>query len=137
MKQQADQIPLLRSFTDYVIFVEDVALDLHNDYECLKIVYDGTSLSLEMKSIREGHDLEITFEDVAIQTLSCLTQELQDVVTIDQLYRGSWPLEDRLIDLDDRRRGYFYLDFVSGVSLEFWTRSVEVTSTSLRCSVRF
>lgn len=104
--------------------------DLHNFYSCHKIAYsesDDKELSLFFKSDVTYLGIKILFTEVDIVKFNLTLNEVCDNMTIDSLYRGRFQEDKSLLELSKDGKAYIYADFLEGYSLEFFSKSMQIT----------
>ncbi|QQT24871.1 MULTISPECIES: hypothetical protein [Sphingobacterium] len=104
----------------------DTYLDLHNDYECVRLEYkvEDKECRLTFKRVNmkteSSHELvDLVFTDSVMQTCSFVVDEgvLNDFKTIDLLYRGRFENSNGLTEFDSFGRSFYYINFYSGIQL--------------------
>ncbi len=115
--------------------LDDAHLDLHNDYDCIRLVYNGTynEFRLTFKRVTLETDVnynqvDVVFIDAVMDT--CLFVFDEDVFdefrTIDLLYRGRFENGNKLAEFDGSGRSLYYISFYSGVELKVFAKALEV-----------
>lgn len=100
--------------------------DFHNDYDCVKIqLLTSGILILLFQKINGGDLVNLRFVDTVICQAEFFNTDKVNNLTIDNLYRGRVKKGDDLVELDGGR-GYFYLEFDEGQTLEFWSVGLEI-----------
>jgi hypothetical protein len=118
-----------------MIDLDDAHLDLHNDYDCIRLVYNRTynEFRLTFKRVTIETDVnynqvDVVFIDAVMDT--CLFVFDEDVFdefrTIDQLYRGRFENGDKLAEFDGSGRSLYYISFYSGLELKVFAMALEV-----------
>lgn len=118
-----------------MIDLDDAHLDLHNDYDCIRLVYNRTynEFRLTFKRVTLETDVnynqvDVVFIDAVMDT--CLFVFDEDVFdefrTIDQLYRGRFENGDKLAEFDGSGRSLYYISFYSGLELKVFAKALEV-----------
>ncbi|WP_394676083.1 hypothetical protein [uncultured Sphingobacterium sp.] len=118
-----------------MIDLDDAHLDLHNDYDCIRLVYNRTynEFRLTFKRVTLETDVnynqvDVVFIDAVMDT--CLFVFDEDVFdefrTIDQLYRGRFENGDKLAEFDGSGRSLYYISFYSGLELKVFAMALEV-----------
>ena len=104
----------------------DTYLDLHNDYECVRLEYKVedkecrlTFKRVNMKTESSYELIDLVFTDSVMQTCSFVVDEgvLNDFKTIDLLYRGRFENSNGLTEFDSFGRSFYYINFYSGIQL--------------------
>ncbi|VTR34536.1 sortase family protein [Sphingobacterium thalpophilum] len=104
----------------------DTYLDLHNDYECVRLEYKVedkecrlTFKRVNMKTESSYELVDLVFIDSVMQTCSFVFDEgvLDDFKTIDLLYRGRFENSNGLTEFDSFGRSFYYINFYSGIQL--------------------
>lgn len=100
----------------------DKWVDLHNDFDCFKIVLKiGGLLILWFKGIKNDEIISVKFSDVLIEQIEFFNFNKVENLTIDNFYRGKTEREGELLEFNKKGRGYFYLEFDEGQKMEFWS----------------
>lgn len=122
----AEQISLFKNLSDWDLN-PDMYWDLHNDFDCLGIELSTGRIGLRFRSVSDrGFFLTMEFLDVDIACLRLAFDTPIAALTLDNLYRGRFEINDHLIEYDEQGRGYFYLEFYEGPTFELWATSVSV-----------
>ncbi|WON92498.1 hypothetical protein ACLCDV_19185 [Sphingobacterium sp. Lzh-3] len=115
--------------------LDDAHLDLHNDYECIRLVYNRTynEFRLTFKRVTLETDVnynqvDVVFIDAVIDTcLFVFDEDVSDKFrTIDLLYRGRFENGDKLAEFDGSGRSLYYISFYSGLELKVFAKALEV-----------
>lgn len=106
------------------IDIDDVHFDLHNDYDCYSILFSKDhELTLSLKS--SDKEVKLTFKGVTVNYMFLnLTDVNKDITTIDSIYRGRYEDSNVLREVTDDSRNYYYIEFYSGYTIEFFARTV-------------
>ncbi|MEB3802170.1 hypothetical protein INQ45_14205 [Flavobacterium columnare] len=117
MKLIASQVELFKdlSYFDY----DQNSFDLHNDFDCKKIQFENNELTLVFKKNEDNFFLFFKFQNTNL-TIFNFTFNINEALTIDNLYRGKSEVDGYLKELDNNR-GYFYLEFYDEQKIEFWS----------------
>lgn len=102
-------------------------IDLHNDYDCHSISYADVSKELYLRfELCEDNErkVDLVFKEVEINKMSFNLGDLEDVKTIDSLYRGKYEVEGELREFTDDGKSYYYVEFCSGVSFELFAKKL-------------
>jgi hypothetical protein len=99
--------------------------DLHNDFNCIKITIEKGVLSLIFRNIHSSFLISLKFLNVNITFFEFDLKEKIETLTIDNLYRGRFEVDEKLIEYKNED-GYFYLEFYEGQKMEFWSKSLIV-----------
>ncbi|WP_336834532.1 hypothetical protein [Sphingobacterium siyangense] len=115
--------------------LDDAHLDLHNDYECIRLVYNRTynEFRLTFKRVTLETDVnynqvDVVFIDAVIDTcLFVFDEDVSDKFRIiDLLYRGRFENGDKLAEFDGSGRSLYYISFYSGLELKVFAKALEV-----------
>ena len=106
------------------IDIDDAHFDLHNDYDCYSILFSKDhDFTLSLKSSDE--EVKLVFKDSTMNYMSLnLTDVNKDITTIDSIYRGRYEDGNVLREVTDDSRSYYYIEFYSGYTIEFFARAV-------------
>ncbi|RZJ64853.1 MAG: hypothetical protein EOO47_26420 [Flavobacterium sp.] len=97
--------------------------DLHNEYDCYSVVLSkDRDLTLSFKS--DVKECKLVFKDSTLNYMNLSLTDLIDITTIDTIYRGRYENGNELRELTEDSRGYYYIEFYSGYTLELFARSV-------------
>lgn len=123
----AKEIEFFRNLSEWD-FDQGNYWDLHNDFGCVAVKLDAGVLILRFSALSDKTPaLNLEFNEAEITQLNLSADKSLVTLTLDNLYRGRFQVDDRLIDVDDQGRGYFYLEFYEGPTLEFWSGTVKMT----------
>lgn len=100
--------------------------DLHNEYECDKIIFLNGELLFRLRCISDNSFLLLKFTDVKIVQLDFFNIQNAKGLTLDNLYRGRAESKEHLIEISEDGEGYFYLEFYEGQKIEFWAKGVDM-----------
>lgn len=109
--------------------------DLHNDYECYKLVYndDKRECSLFFRGLEQEVDsdyafIDITLVDAIIESdLSVLEKEqCEGFNTIDTFYRGRFEDGNKLREIDGSGRSLYYISFYSGIEFCVFASGLQI-----------
>jgi hypothetical protein len=120
---QAGSIEILKSLAQ--IEFEQKFYDFHNDFIFEKIMYEDNVLILEFRSTREARIVSIKFGGVEFVKVDFSAVGHNSGLTIDTLYKGRFLLNDELIEMKNDK-GYFFLEFYEGQSIEFWAENLSI-----------
>ncbi|PUV26334.1 hypothetical protein [Sphingobacterium athyrii] len=118
-----------------VIDLEGTYLDLHNDYDCIRLAYTtvDNEFRLTFKRVNlvtdANYDLvDVVFIDAIMDT--CLFVFDEDVSeefrTIELLYRGRFENGNELAEFDRSGRSLYYISFYSGIELKVFAKAMIV-----------
>ncbi|HTN18147.1 MAG TPA: hypothetical protein VL092_10725 [Chitinophagaceae bacterium] len=100
--------------------------DLHNEYECDKIIFLNGVLLFRLRCISDSSFLLLKFTDVKIVQFDFFNIQNAKGLTLDNLYRGRAESKEHLIEISEDNMGYFYLEFYEGQKIEFWAKGVDM-----------
>lgn len=99
--------------------------DFHND--CCSQRF-RLMVSLHFEKLDRTLNLVLRFWNVEMTKVDCLSDiDRAMIASIDTLYRGRYEKDGKLIDLSGDGKGYFYLDFVEGLSMEILASGISFT----------
>lgn len=117
---------LFKSFAEIVI--EDIYVDLHNEFDCYSINYSKSQLSLSFKAnkynSRKIQHVEIVFKNALIELMNFKIENDKgdSTNTIDNIYRGRFEIETNdLAEISDERKYYYYINFCNDYSIEVFS----------------
>jgi hypothetical protein len=99
--------------------------DFHNDFECINVKLNKNDLILLFKNSLSDFMVSIHFQGTTFNSLEFEFVEEFKSLTLDNLYRGKFETDGKLIEFENNK-GYFYLDFYEGITIEFWCESILV-----------
>ncbi|WP_367331779.1 hypothetical protein [Sphingobacterium multivorum] len=120
---------------DVAIDLDGIYLDLHNDYDCVRLAYNEAfgEFRLNFKRIDLETDLnydlvELVFIDTVMDTCLLVFDEgfFADIKTIDLLYRGRFEKGNELAEFDSSGRSLYYISFYGGLELKVFAKALEV-----------
>ena len=120
----ATSIELFKNLMD--LEYEYQKLDLHNDFDFEKIIFENETLLLFFKNIKGSRSIMLTFLKVSLTSFDFFNVSSVNYLTIDNLYRGRALVGKELIDQSLDGRGYFFIEFYEGQMIEFWTEGLAV-----------
>jgi hypothetical protein len=100
--------------------------DLHNDYECARILFENKTLLLLMKRVESNESLSLFFFEVNLTSVDFFNETKVENLTLDTLYRGRCLVDTELIDQSLDGKGFFYVEFYEGQKMEFWSKGFSV-----------
>ncbi len=100
--------------------------DFHNDYNCEKLSYSDGILLILFTSLADGILLSLKFTEVRITALDFFNVKDARNLILDNLYRGRYELNGKLIEFSEDGKGYFYIQFYEDQKLEFWAKSIDI-----------
>jgi hypothetical protein len=122
---------LFKNFTE--IIVDDIYVDLHNEFDCYSVNYSQKQrqLSLSFKASennsRKIQQAELIFKNVSIELMNFKIGQADDDSqwTIDQIYRGRFEdSKNDLMERSDEGKFYYYIEFCGDYSLEILSDTV-------------
>ena len=124
------QSELFENFID-IIIISKLKIDLHNDYDCIKLEFSEKEKNLLISFFAIKNDsafpkVVLQFENVTLQNVTFNFEETIRYLTLDTLYRGRFVKNGILEEYSEDGRSYFYLDFYEEFSLEFFSNSIKV-----------
>jgi|SRR5690554_3664232 len=128
MKQRELRLPELFKNLLAIDIDENTYIDLHNDYHCHKIDYISESQQLRIlfKAFNNTpYQVELVFNEVSFSKISFSFEDINDMATIDNLYRGRFESEG-LKELSEDGRSYYYIEFYTGFSFELFASQITV-----------
>ena len=124
MKISAKDLEIIRNLAQ--IEIDNSYYDFHNDYDCIKIMFENNSLILFFKHIVGGNLISFGFNEAIIEKFDFFNFYEFKNLTIDTLYRGRFESNGNLTEFNDEGKSYFYLEFVEGANIELWCESIIV-----------
>ncbi|WP_223583716.1 hypothetical protein [Sphingobacterium sp. GVS05A] len=129
-------LPQSELFKDCVaVDLDGIYLDLHNDYDCFRFVYNAAFNEFRLRFKRVNLEtasnynlVDLVFIDAFMET--CLFVFDEDVSnefkTIDLLYRGRFENGNELAEFDSSGRSLYYISFYSGLELKVFATALTV-----------
>jgi hypothetical protein len=125
-------IELFSSLIEFEIANSNI--DLHNDYCCSKIQYNEETLFLLFTTCSdaiEEREIKLTFHEVELYKVNLEFERTKELITIDNFYRGRFENEGNLLDLSSDGKGYIYIEFYEGHSIEFSAKELVINEEEL------
>ena len=105
-------------------------IDLHNEMSCIRIELNAKFLKIYCKRLHSGDDSSVycslLFSDVSLGKVDIVPTEMEEVKTINVLYRGRFENSGKVYEFNESGHPYFYIEFESGISLEFFCSRAEL-----------
>lgn len=99
--------------------------DLHNDFYCTQVLFEGSIIILMFESISNHNTLLVKFTKAEIVNFKFFSSAREKKLTIDTMYRGRALVDGKLVDISNDDRAYFYIEFYEGQAIEFWADEME------------
>lgn len=102
--------------------------DFHNEFKCISMLFEKGAFTLKFRKVDENYCVNLKFTEASIEKFEfngVIIDSLKGL-TIDNLQRGRFEVNDKLVDFNDEGKSYFYLEFYEDIQMEFWCKSVEV-----------
>jgi hypothetical protein len=123
MRIDSNKIELFQNISQFDF--DKINYDFHNDFECVKVKFSNSVLVLLFKNIVDNFLVSLSFQKTTLTFCEFEFKEEFETLTIDNLYRGKFENDGKLVEFDSDR-GYFYLEFYEGQKIEFWSESIIV-----------
>lgn len=123
MKIDSSKIELFQNISQFDF--DNVNYDFHNDFECTRVKFQSNVLILVFRNFVSKFIVSLCFQKSSLTYCEFDFTETIEALTIDNLYRGKFEIDGRLIEFENNR-GYFYLEFYEGQKMEFWSESISV-----------
>lgn len=123
---KVSHIELFKSLLD--LEVGDKFIDLHNDFNCTEINFSKEDQSLIFVFFDHNHSssLRLVFQQVILVKFNLNFELDKKYIILDNFYRGRFESNNELHDLSEEGKGYMYVEFCEGQSLEFYCKEFEV-----------
>ncbi len=118
------EIELFKNLSQFDL--SKVNYDFHNDFDCIKILFERTFLVLLFKRITDSCLVSFKFENVFLEGFQFFNFEEFKNLTVDNIYRGRFQIDDELFEFNDDGKSYFYIEFYEGPKIELWCESIVV-----------
>jgi hypothetical protein len=110
---------------------EGIYIDLHNNYDCIKVVYNNKNRQFSIfftSGNRENENSLITiqFDNTSFETFELAFQSVNGNLTLDNFYRGRFEDNGILKEHSSDGRNYFYLEFYEGCTVELLSDNVKL-----------
>lgn len=111
-------------------YVEGKYIDLHNEYNCEKMVFDKNKdrFSFYFKRTEQAtagwSNVSVVFEGTLITSYTFLFEALISELTLDNFYRGRFLDGELLKEYSQDGKGYFYVSFCEDISFELFANKV-------------
>ena len=119
------EIELFKNLSQFEI--DKVYYDFHNDFDCIKIFFESTSLILLFRSITDSNYVSFKFEKVILERFDIFNFE--EILTIDNIYRGRFQRNNELLEFGIDGKSYFYIEFYEGPKIELWSERIIIDET--------
>ncbi len=129
MKVNSKKIELFKDLSQFDL--DNVYYDFHNDFDCIKIVFEGTFILLLFRKIIEGYIISFKFDNVILVSFEFENFNKIKNLTIDNIYRGRFEKDRQLIEFSSDGKSYFYLEFVEGIRMELWCDYIVIEKTEV------
>lgn len=123
MNIKSDKIELFQDLSQ--IDFDSSNFDLHNDFDCSKVMFQNNILILVFQNIINKFLISISFQKTTVTFFEFDFTGAMKNLTIDNLYRGKYEIDGTLIEFKNNR-GYYYLEFYEGQKIEFWSESISI-----------
>jgi hypothetical protein len=123
MKIYLNKIELFQNISQ--LDFDEMHYDLHNEFDCVKVKFQNNVLVLVFQNIVSKFLISLNFQNTILTFCEFEFVHISKTLTIDNLYRGKFENEGKLIEFENER-GYFYLEFYEGQKIEFWSESIVV-----------
>ena len=115
-------------FKDLIeIDVNGFCVDLHNDYDCVKLRFSQDELLMSFKSIRDNSKYSLVmlqFKAVEIKKMHIDFGVEAQHKTIDRLHRCRFLQGGELIEYSASGKSFYALEFCEGYAVEFFTEEL-------------
>jgi len=111
--------------------IGSIYYDFHNDFNCIKIVFEDSFLILLFKNIVDEYIVSFKFEKVILERFEFFNFEALNNLTIDNLYRVRFQAESELLEFDNTGKSYFYIEFCEEVKIELWCQAITIEDINL------
>ncbi len=98
-------------------------VDLHNDYKCENIAYDFSKQTLKCDFKGESN-VRLEFNGAIVKQMNLILKRTEDSSTLNSFYRGRFEENGTLLEYSKDGKGYYYLEFEDGDSLELHATKV-------------
>ena len=115
----AKNIELLQNLAQFTW--DESYYDLHNEFACQSIHYEGGIFLLDFKHISFGFLRYLEFFGVEMEKMTVPAN--YEELTLDIAYRGRNLQENCLVEFRNTK-GYFCVEFCEGPAFEFWAEGV-------------
>lgn len=109
--------------------------DLHNDFWCSQILFEGSVIFLVFESMSNGKVLTVKFTKTEISNFKFFNSAKEKKLTIDTMYRGRAVVDGNLVEVSNDDKAYFYIEFYEGQTIEFWAAEMEVIQSEVGESI--
>lgn len=109
------------------IEVNGYCVDLHNDYDCVKLLFGEEELLMSFNSIRDSSKYPLVilqFKAVEIKKLQYNFVVEARHKTIDRLHRCRFLQAGELTEYSNTGKSFYALEFCEGYAVEFFTEEL-------------
>ena len=120
----ATSIELIKNLVD--LEYDGRKFDLHNEYDCERVIFENESLLFLLKKIDGNESLKLTFYEIYFTSFEFFNVTKVQNLTIDSMYRGRAIVGDKLMEQSEDGKGFFYIEFYEGQKIEFWSKGLAI-----------
>jgi hypothetical protein len=127
-------IELLKDFI--IIEYDGKIYDLHSDYECKAVVFDGAENKMTLQfykrdsSTSNSSKVAIEFNEARLANFSLLFPYTQDSSTLNIIYRGRFEEQGEVREHSEDGERYFYFELEAGDKFEVYSKRVIFSTTT-------
>lgn len=101
--------------------------DFHNEYVCTNLFLNQKCLTLNLIHSITGANISLIFNGISITKFDFPFKDaIEPGLTLDNVYRGRYELDNNLFEFDYNNRSYYYLEFYEGFKIEFFSTSLQL-----------
>lgn len=113
------------------IDINEVCIDLHNDYDCISFSYTEATheFLLNFRSVKENAPyplVSLKFEQVIFHTINAGLETIPKSRTIDNIYRGRFEANGSLYEFTEDGKSFYCLEFLEAYSFQFFANSLQI-----------
>jgi len=124
-------------FKDFIIIEYDGKIyDLHSDYECKTVVFDGSENKMTLQFNKKDSDtsnsgkVAIEFNEARLANFSLFFPYTEDSATLNIIYRGRFEDKGELREYSQQGERYFYFEMETGDKFEVYSKRVVFINTA-------
>ena len=124
-------------FKDFIIIEYDGKIyDLHSDYECKAVMFDGSINRMTLQFNKKDNDIPnsgevaIEFNEARLANFSLFFPYTEDSATLNIIYRGRFEENGELRECSQNRERYFYFEMETGDKFEVYSKRVVFINTA-------
>ena len=124
----AKNIELFKNLAQFEF--DNIYYDFHNDFDCTKISLINNCIILLLKHTINNSIVELKFLNAEIFKLDFEFNIENNVLTLDNFYRGRFESNGELMEFNTEQKSFYYLEFYEGQTFELFCEAIEIVQLS-------